>query len=257
MTQTFGRNGPCPCGSGLKLKKCCKLVPAATRFTARDREALFGAADAFIEEQLFHEEEAAYEQFWSAYHGRESELEPELLRFSHEAQQIWFLCDYELEPGRTALDLLCERPARLSLGAHAFAQALRRSRLRVYEVMHTVPGVSITLMDVAQSCTITVAERLGSTVVQPSEWLAARVLARGVSGKPEIDLGVLPVPPFYRGEVFTKLADLEDACQPGQDPCSHPDFPPFIHQLWVRSMLEPHGWAEDDGGYLPAEQSQR
>ena len=191
------------------------------------------------------------------YHARESELDPEILRFSHEAQRMWFLCDYELEPGRTALDLLCERWPRLSLGAHALAQALRRSSLRVYEVMHTVPGVCITLMDVAHSSTVTVAERLGSAVVRPSEWLAARVLAPGVSGKPEIELGVLPVPPFCGGEVFTRLADVEAAWQPGQDPCSHPDFPPFIHQLWVRSMLEPHGWAEDDGGYLPAEQSQR
>jgi hypothetical protein len=152
---------------------------------------------------------------------------------------MWFLCDYELEPGRTALDLMCERLPQLSLGARAYARALRTSALRVYEVIEAVPGRSITLMDVADSSTITVAERVGSTLVEPSDWIAARVLAPGASRRPEVEPGVFPVAPFHCGEVFAKLRELESACQAGQDVWGHPDFPPFIHGLWARCMLEP------------------
>jgi hypothetical protein len=28
MNQKIGRNGPCPCGSGIKYKKCCLSLPS-------------------------------------------------------------------------------------------------------------------------------------------------------------------------------------------------------------------------------------
>lgn len=33
MTDTVGRNDPCPCGSGKKYKKCCELKKATKTFT--------------------------------------------------------------------------------------------------------------------------------------------------------------------------------------------------------------------------------
>ena len=34
MNQKVGRNDPCPCGSGLKFKKCCALKPGMQKYKA-------------------------------------------------------------------------------------------------------------------------------------------------------------------------------------------------------------------------------
>ena len=35
MEEKVGRNDPCPCGSGLKFKKCCFGKPPKLKFTAK------------------------------------------------------------------------------------------------------------------------------------------------------------------------------------------------------------------------------
>jgi hypothetical protein len=35
MDEKVGRNDPCPCGSGLKFKKCCFGKPPKLKFTAK------------------------------------------------------------------------------------------------------------------------------------------------------------------------------------------------------------------------------
>lgn len=35
MEDKMGRNDPCPCGSGLKYKKCCYGKPPKLKFTAK------------------------------------------------------------------------------------------------------------------------------------------------------------------------------------------------------------------------------
>ncbi len=40
---SFGRNAPCPCGSGLKYKKCCLKDPKALRSRIHGGEIAYGA----------------------------------------------------------------------------------------------------------------------------------------------------------------------------------------------------------------------
>ena len=37
-----GRNAPCPCGSGLKYKRCCALKPARSSLSSRILMSLIG-----------------------------------------------------------------------------------------------------------------------------------------------------------------------------------------------------------------------
>jgi hypothetical protein len=134
--------------------------------------------------------------------------------------------------------LLRERRA-LTLGARAFADALRGSRMRVYEVTAVVPGASITLMDLAHGSTVTVAERSTSMTVRPSDLLAARVLTPGASGKPEMERGLLPIPALYRSDMMTKVSMIGQSCALGEGDLSKADHLRFVHNIWAGSVLDP------------------
>lgn len=240
MKSKLGPNDRCPCGSGKKVKKCCKLQRTITTYTTLDREALFEELDFFIDELFEEEEEEAYDDFWGPFLGREDELTPELLHLSGDVQFMSFACDYEIEPHKTVIDLFLEQNSSLSLGARAFAHAIRRSTMRLYEAADVVPGVSITLRDVLDGGTVTVAERTASRTLNQFDWIAARVVERGPSGKPEMERGVLAIARPYHQRVFEALTQMRAAAMAEGDLESfHADLPLVFHEVWVGSILEP------------------
>lgn len=240
MKSKLGPNDRCPCGSGKKVKKCCKVQRTVTQFTAVDRLALFERLDLFIAERLQEVEELSYDEFWGPFLGREDELTPELLHLSGDVQFMSFACDYEIEPHKTALDLLLLQSSSLSLGAQAFARAIRRTTMRLYEVADVVPGVSITLRDVLESGTVTVAERTASRTLNQFDWIAARVVERGPSGQPEMERGLLAIPRLYHQRLLEGLNQRRaEAIAEGDLESFHADLPLIFHELWVGSILEP------------------
>ncbi len=50
MEEKVGRNDPCPCGSGLKFKKCCFGKPPKLKFTAKVIKSK--AADVGLKDRL-------------------------------------------------------------------------------------------------------------------------------------------------------------------------------------------------------------
>lgn len=65
-----GRNAPCPCGSGLKYKKCClpkeQTTQVRTLSLRRDDELLWGALLAFAQRPDFLVElQSAFSRFWN------------------------------------------------------------------------------------------------------------------------------------------------------------------------------------------------
>lgn len=240
MKSKLGPNDRCPCGSGKKVKKCCKLQRTTVAYTTLDREALFEELGTFIDESLVQQEEEAYEDFWGPFLDREDELTPELLHLSGDVQFMSFVCDYELEPGKTAIDLLLEQSSSLSPGARAFAHAIRRSTMRLYEAADVVPGVSITLRDVLQGVNVTVAERTASRTLNQYDWIAARVVERGPSGRPEMERGVLAIPRLHHRRLFETLTQMRaEAVAEGELESFHADLPLVFHELWVGCILEP------------------
>jgi hypothetical protein len=222
------------------VKKCCKLQRTVSQYTVQDRMALFEELDFFIDELFQAEEEEAYDEFWGAFLGREDELTPELLRLSEDVQFMSFACDHEIGPGKTVIDLLLEQHPSLSLGARAFASAIRRSTMRLYEAIYVVPGVSITLRDVLEGGTVTVAERTASKTLNQFDWVAARVVERGPSGRPEMERGVLAVPRLYQQSLLARLTQMRAAAVAEGDRASfYADLPLLFHEVWVGSLLEP------------------
>lgn len=52
MEEKVGRNDPCPCGSGLKYKKCCFGKPAKLKFSAKVIKS--GKEEAKLPEMIGH-----------------------------------------------------------------------------------------------------------------------------------------------------------------------------------------------------------
>jgi hypothetical protein len=158
-----------------------------------------------------------------------------------EEVQFWsFCCDCEIEPNTTVIDLVLAHDKSLSLGARAFARALRGTRMRLYEVSSIVPGISITLRDVLADGLVTVAERMASRTLNQFDWVAARVVQHGQSGQPEMERGVMSIPALSRQNLRAQLAQLLAAAADKDERAAfEEDLPALIHEFWVGSVLAP------------------
>ena len=109
-----GRNDPCPCGSGRKYKRCCFLREAAAAstndYTGAERDSAWAAVGDYVSRPEFAADleaaEAAFFEPTESVPGAES---PEVLEESVPFFEDWLLCDFQLRPGRTAVDLYLDR----------------------------------------------------------------------------------------------------------------------------------------------------
>lgn len=110
-------------------------------------------------------------------------------------------------------------------------------------MIETVPGSSITLRDVLAKTVVRVNERMASRTLTRSEWVAARVIPRGCSGGPELEMGVLHVPELWQERVLAGVkARCHDFVEEFPDaPVAEAfkELPPFFHQAWLASMFDP------------------
>ena len=242
-----GRNEPCPCGSGKKFKKCCLLAgPSHTgaSYTGAERLSAMAQFDRFIEDHLGPEDDAALEAFWGRYLDHDAELDKATSRLSDDAFEMWFSFDFPLDDGRLVVDRFLEEHPRLSTGERAYLQILGGTAMHLYEVVDAFPGVSLTLRDVLEGDQVTVRERLGSRTINRFDWLAARIVPRGASGQPEIEAGLLHIPPLLHQAVRSQLSSLREAFlreRPGVGVGAfYKEMAPFFHDAWVGAILEPH-----------------
>lgn len=209
-----------------------------------DRAYVFTMIDALMNDRVVEdEEEAAFDEFWGTWVEREGELSSEHRTISNGVYDIWFAFDRRLDSGARVVDELLAAGGH-PLGIRRFMEALRDSSMRLYEIVDTIPGVSVTLRDLLEDDTVVVSERSGSRTLDRWEWIAARVIPRGVSGKPEMEAGVLHVPRLVRDAVRTQLTAMRDAfrrANPDKDirEFYKEEFPPFVHDAWVTSLLKP------------------
>jgi hypothetical protein len=240
-------NDPCPCKSGIKFKKCCgrpagSPKPAGMVHTPAERGSAFEKLDFFIDELWEEEEQAAFDDFWARHKGREGELPPDLLALSRGVQETWFAFDYRLEDDSRIIDHFLEQ-AELTPGERSYLSALRCSSMRLYEVTDTVPGTSMTLRDLVEGTVVTVNERMGSRSITRHTCLAARVIPRGCSGRPEIEMALLHIPNLVRESVLAALKQHREEFFRDDPSGALDDFykelPPFFHDAWVRSIFEP------------------
>ncbi len=245
-----GRNEPCPCGSGKKFKKCCLLAgrasgpePDRASYTGAERLSALAQLDRFIEDRLGPEDDTALEAFWGRYLDHPGELDERTRRQSDDAFDMWLAFDVTLDDGRLVVDRFLEEHPGLSSGERAYLRTLAGTAMHLYEVVAALPGVSLTVRDVLEGDQVTVRERLGSRTLNRFDWIAARIVPRGASGQPELEAGLLPIPPLLHGSARAQLSSLREAFlreRPGAGVGAfYKETAPFFHDAWIGGILEP------------------
>ncbi len=253
----IGPNERCPCGSGKKFKKCCGDPRTREWYTAEDRVNAFAQVEEWIAESARDERDDAHDDFWGRFLDDAGELPPELAAQSLAVEEVWFAFDRDGDGDSPIIDeFLAE--AEISDGERAFLTALRRSSMRMYEVVDAVPGVSLTLRDVIEGGQVTVNERQGSRSISRHQHLAVRVVPRGPSGGPEIESGSLHIPDLVKDAVAAQLrrdrARFLDEHRGAAIDAFYKATPPFFHEVWAGSFLDaqvPHVKTTDGEDLIP------
>ena len=236
----IGPNELCPCGSGRKFKKCCGDPRAAERYTRDERAQAFQRLVDYVDVLAVDEEARASAAFWGRFAERVAELPPERAELFDDIEQLWFLCDHRPPAGASIVERVLAG-ARLVPGEHAFLTALARSAMRIYEVVATVPGASLTLRDAIEGGTITANERQASRALGPGAYLAARIVPHGPSGGPEIEAGLLHLGPQVQEPLLAQIRTERAAFlarHPGGDLTAFYKYlPPLFHDVWIATML--------------------
>ena len=203
----IGRNDPCPCGSGKKYKRCC-LTESVERagFTRDERLSALDKLDRFVADELDVEDDEAYDAFYERWEDRMEELDEAWVRQSEAVYDMWLYLDHRLAGDVRVVDLFLGGKPLLTPGERGYLGLLRETVMRLYEVVDLSPGESVTLRDVLDDTSVTVRERKGSRSMLIHSLIAARIIACGASGKPEMEMGVLHIPELIREQVISKLS---------------------------------------------------
>jgi hypothetical protein len=243
-----GPNELCPCGSGRKFKKCCGDPRAIDRYTRDERKAAFTRLTDYIEVFARDDAERASEVFWGEFASRADELPPERDELFDDIEQLWLMFDHAGAGGAMVDRFLAG--AQLGDGERAFLAALRRSSMRVYEVVAARPGQSLALRDAIEGGEVTVNERQASRTIARGAYLAARVVPRGPSGGPEIEAGLLHLAPMVRDPLLARIRDerarFVDQHRGDDVTAFYKGLPPLFHEVWVGTMLA-SGEADEAG----------
>lgn len=242
----IGRNDPCPCGSGLKYKKCCLLTRSGRpQFNAHERASALRKLEEFIDEPGWrHIEEHAEAVFWGPYLEAFGQLEDDDLgSMAESAFDFWFFFDHRPEGRSRIVEEFLNGPADLREGERRYLEQATRTCMRLYEVVEARPGESLRLRDLTTFHEVRVRERLASQQLRKWDLLAARVMPAGASGQPEIDGGCYPLPRINREDLLAQMTKALKTFQqnvPGGDELGfYETLPPFFNQAWLQPLLEP------------------
>jgi hypothetical protein len=243
-----GRNDPCPCGSGRKHKKCCMGKSlAGARYLKDDELSALEKLDRFFtadrEIELALEESAR--AFWDPIPDMVGhEMEEFAQDTGLQVFQWWFWFDWKLPGGDKVVDRLLAADETLSAGEREFLQTARGSCLRLYEILDTRPGQSVTMRDVFDNREVTVTERKGSRQLNRGNLIAARVIAGPGGTRAVINGGIFLFSELAKPLVIeafeTNYAILSEET-PGK--LSTSSFfeakAPELYEAWIDNILNP------------------
>ncbi|MDR7420654.1 MAG: SEC-C metal-binding domain-containing protein [Armatimonadota bacterium] len=238
-----GRNDPCPCGSGLKYKKCCLGKTESTRplYTPEERARVLTRLMRFAARREFEQDHRiAQVAFWgdSLADRPDEDAQRALTLPTVEAvYEAWFVFDVPIEDGRTLTDLFLEREATgLGPGERAYLDRMRASHMRLYEVTDVSPDEGLHFTDLWTDERVWVRERLATRQIVRWDLVAARVV-QGPDGSSVIDGGLYLYPPEAREAL---LKDLRRAHRLFVRRCPDDDVGDFFkratvlfHRAWL------------------------
>lgn len=194
---TVGRNAPCPCGSGLKYKKCHLPKDDAARAEVR-RPDRYHELDGVLAQTLSR---FALERFGDAWWRFQEDFDD--IEAAMQLAVPWSVYGFAVD-GRTVVDTyLTERGARCTAAERAWLDAQQAAWLSVWEVTAVEPGVSLTLRDLLTDETRHVREASGSATLVARDAVLGRIVdLDGVS----LLCGVhhRPLPPLEAAEVVRR-----------------------------------------------------
>ena len=241
-----GRNEPCPCGSGLKFKRCClKKEQPRGAYTSGERDSALKKLMRFVARSEFDEQQqAALELFWGDWLSEEPDEELERVMDSEQANlayHSWFAFDFDLGEGRTVFDLFLEREAKkLSTGECAYFDAMRGSHLRLYEVLEVKPDQGFDLRDLWDDRRLWVRERLATRQLATWDVIAAR-LGRGAGGEAVFETISHVFPATVKDDLLKGLHKAHSFFTRKFPDRSTADFfrsmAPVFHQLWLEQVV--------------------
>lgn len=133
------RNSPCPCGSGLKYKRCCLAAIERAKQGSRFDDEVGQRIQDWASRELRGDIDAALKQFA----GRERVMDDTDLQIF----TIWFHNDRELRGGGTPAERYAAR-SELPADERAVASRIAAARLSIHRVLAVEPRVSLLLEDV-------------------------------------------------------------------------------------------------------------
>ncbi len=136
---SVSRNSPCPCGSGLKYKRCCLAAAERAKQGSRLDDEVGQRIQDWASRELSDEIGVALEQFA----GRERVMDDTDVQIF----TAWFHNDRELRGGETPAERYAAR-SELPADERTVASRIAAARLGIHRVLAVEPGVSLLLEDV-------------------------------------------------------------------------------------------------------------
>ncbi len=239
----ISRNGPCPCGSGRKYKKCClgKEAPSQGAFTREERQSALERLFRFTRHAELEQAHAvASGEFWGGWMARRTEAdmaEAMALEQSGAAYLEWFCFDFRLPSGRTVVEELLAREGRsLRSGEVCYLERMRLTHLRLYEVERVRAEEGLDLIDLWTSERLQVQERLATRQLVHWDLIGARVML-GPAGVPVLDGLPYLYPAMAKEEILKRLRRAHRSFQrrvPGGDLAAFfKSHGMLFHYLWL------------------------
>jgi SEC-C motif len=217
-----GRNDPCPCGSGLKHKKCCLAKerlpsdPASLlwrRLNAVDEnqvlELLRFARRGLGEDVLIRSSKEFFGTAGTPADSSDPEMEgfvPWMLYCRRIPTEDW-LRDAPTKRGTIASAYLERHASRLDAFARGYLDACMEEPYSFYEVIDVTPGQGLEVEDVLRGGRRYVSERTASGTLRPRELVWAHVISfEGLNLFAGI--GSIPLEPIRKLEIIDLAARL-------------------------------------------------
>jgi hypothetical protein len=241
-----GRNDPCPCGSGRKFKKCCLSKSGAVpqSYSSAARSSALAKLMSFAARSRFKDlHRAALALFWGDWLAEEPDERLKEVMASEPvdiANNSWFAFDFDCGGGRTILDMFLDSERKqLNSGELIYLESVRRSHLRLYEILEVKPDQGFQVRDLWDDRSFYVRERAGTRQIVPWDLVVARL---GLAGDRETVFEAVPYL-FRAADKVDLLKGLRKAHQvfahefPERDLAGFfKTMAPVFHKLWLEHV---------------------
>ncbi|HEY6725720.1 MAG TPA: hypothetical protein VI197_16915 [Polyangiaceae bacterium] len=211
------------------------------RYSRHDRQVALTALDEFVEGPGWREiEQDAFDEFWQGIDPDETAAadDERIAVMSEQVFDWWLFFDFQYEPQRRVVDAFLEVTSNLSVGARAYLELARSTKLWLYQVTDVHPGQGMTLRDVVTGEEQRVVERSGSRELRRWTIIATRIMPAERVGDPVLDGGVLIVSPMRAERLVEWLKEM--ASEQSANPLALEHIGPELHAAWIKPFEMPN-----------------